>query len=160
MAGTGLFLRSIFWAILCPGTVTLLIPYFFFIRQEQASQAWHWQQWVGLAVGLLGASILAWCIYAFAREGQGTLSPVDPARRLVVKGLYQYGRNPMYVGVVTLLLGEAVFFTSLPLLAYTGAVFLGFNLFIHFHEEPYLRRQFGAEYAEYCQKTGRWLPRF
>jgi protein-S-isoprenylcysteine O-methyltransferase Ste14 len=155
-----LFLRSLFWAILCPGTVTLFIPCFFFVSREQISHVWQRQQWLGFALGLLGASILVWCIYAFARDGKGTLSPADPARRLVLRGMYRYVRNPMYVGVVTVLLAEAIFFASLPLLGYAAVVFFGFNLFIHFHEEPYLRKHFGAEYVDYCKKVGRWLPRF
>lgn len=105
-----------------------------------------------------GACILLWCIYAFARHGKGTLSPVDPARRLVVSGLYRYVRNPMYLGVTTVLLGETLFFKSMPLLGYTGLVFLLFNLFIRLYEEPYLRRQFGEAYERYCEKVGRWLP--
>lgn len=153
----GLFLRNLLWTLLCPGTVTILLPcYLFDLHWE--TEPWQGHEWMGLALILPGAGILLHCIYAFAKDGKGTLSPADPARRLVVKGLYRYTRNPMYVGVMMVLLGEHIFFASMALMWYAVAVFLVFNLFIRFYEEPYLRRQFGAEYEAYCQKVGRWLP--
>ena len=153
-----LYLRSLLWAVICPGTVTLLLPWFILSGEHSTEADWTWRHWASLSLIAAGAGILLWCIYAFARQGKGTLSPADPARHLVVSGLYRYVRNPMYLGVTTILLGETLFFGSMPLLGYTGLVFLLFNLFIRLHEEPYLRRQFGAEYEQYCEKVGRWLP--
>jgi len=97
------------------------------------------------------------CIYEFAVFGKGTLSPLDPTKRLVVRGLYRYSRNPMYVGVMLMLIGEAIFAASIPLLIYLVLVFIGFNLFILLHEEPRLKRDFAEEYAEYCKKVRRWI---
>lgn len=156
----GLVLRSLFWTVLFPGTVTVLVPWLFFMPADQHGLTRAWYTWLGLPLIITGASMLLWSIYAFARDGKGTLSPADPARRLVIRGLYQYVRNPMYVGVVGVLSGEAVFFASMPLFGYTAVVFLIFNLFIRVHEEPYLKREFGAAYEQYCREAGRWLPRF
>lgn len=154
----GLFVRNLLWTILCPGTVTLLLPWLILSETQGDAIIWRRFQWSGILLIGTGACLLSWCIYAFARQGRGTLSPLDPARRLVITGLYRYVRNPMYVGVMVILTGEALFFESWALSAYAGLVFLVFNLFIRLHEEPYLRRQFGEEYEMYCKQVGRWLP--
>lgn len=153
-----LFLRSLLWTILCPGTVAGLLPLLILSGVNPVESGWDWRHGLGVFLISIGAGILLWCIYTFARQGRGTLSPVDPAKRLVISGLYRYTRNPMYVGVTVILLGETIFFRSATLLGYTCLVFLGFNLFIRLHEEPYLRKKFGDEYARYCENVGRWLP--
>ena len=71
------------------------------------------------------------------------MAPVDPPRHLVVRGLYRYVRNPMYVGVIAILLGEALLFGSLTLLWYAAAFFAVAHLFVVLYEEPALRGQFG-----------------
>lgn len=106
---------------------------------------------------MFGFFIMLICIVRFATEGKGTLSPIDPTKKLVVKGLYNYSRNPMYVGVILLLVGEAFFWQSLMLAGYSTLVFIGFNLFIIFHEEPRLKRDFKDEYKAYCEKVRRWI---
>lgn len=153
-----LLLRSLLWVIICPGTVSMLLPWIILSWVGSGIQQWSRFQRSGMLLMVAGVCILLWCVYAFARQGKGTLSPVDPAKRLVISGLYRYTRNPMYVGVTVVLLGETLFFGSIPLLVYAGLVFLGFNLFIRLYEEPYLRQQFGEEYELYCKQVGRWLP--
>jgi protein-S-isoprenylcysteine O-methyltransferase Ste14 len=103
--------------------------------------------------------LLIACIVEFARRGRGTLSPVDPPRHLVVSGLYQYVRNPMYLSVTTIVLGEVLVTHSLALAIYWSIWFLAVNLFVIGYEEPALRRQFGDSYNEYCRQVGRWIPR-
>ena len=68
-------------------------------------------------------------------------------------------RNPMYVGVLLILLGESITFASLPILQYAVVVWLFFHLFVIFYEEPTLRQEFGASYEEYCKTVPRWIPR-
>lgn len=155
-----LFLRSLFFALLLPGSVTLLIPYFILsgrggIRVLQ----WGPLQYLAVIGVAAGATILIWCISDFARVGRGTLSPVDPPSTLVVRGLYRYVRNPMYVGVLLLLLGEAALFQSRALLIYTGIWFLFVNLFVILYEEPTLRGKFGDSYDQYRRSVRRWIPR-
>jgi len=98
-------------------------------------------------------------VWDFAANGRGTLAPVDPPRTLVVRGLYRYVRNPMYVGVMTILLGESLFFASTTLLRYAIGCFVAFHLFIMLYEEPTLRSKFGESYITYCSAVNRWLPR-
>jgi protein-S-isoprenylcysteine O-methyltransferase Ste14 len=85
------------------------------------------------------------------------LSPADPTKKLVISGLYKFSRNPMYIGVMLILVGECAFFSSISLLIYSTFVFIAFNLFILFHEEPRLENDFGAEYQQYRKTVRRWL---
>nr|HPN68070.1 isoprenylcysteine carboxylmethyltransferase family protein [Saprospiraceae bacterium] len=111
----------------------------------------------GATLFLIGFIILTICIVDFAIVGRGTLSPADPTKKLVHKGLYQYSRNPMYVGVIMILLGEVIFTQSIPLLIYILIIFTIFNIFIIFFEEPRLKKDFQEEYIHYCKKVRRWL---
>jgi protein-S-isoprenylcysteine O-methyltransferase Ste14 len=115
---------------------------------------------LGLSCMALGTGLLLTCIWEFARSGRGTLSPVDPPRKLVVRGLYRYVRNPMYLSVTILVLGELILTRSQALLIYWIIWFAAVNLFVIFYEEPTLRRQFGEEYERYTREVGRWLPRW
>jgi protein-S-isoprenylcysteine O-methyltransferase Ste14 len=107
-----------------------------------------------------GASIYLACAWDFTVIGKGTPAVWDPPKIFVSKGLYRYVRNPMYIGMVTLLVGEAVFFRSLSLLAVAAGAALTFHLWVVFYEEPKLRRTFGGSYLEYCSRVHRWRPRF
>jgi protein-S-isoprenylcysteine O-methyltransferase Ste14 len=152
-----LTLRSILFAFLLPGTFTILVPYWIVSRGSgHAPEAfWHY---CGLLPMAAGASILIWCIRDFAVIGRGTLAPVDPPKHLVVHGLYRYVRNPMYVGVLTILLGEAGLFGSWGIIREVAIFFCVVHLFIVFYEEPTLRRQFDGSYEEYCRRVHRWVP--
>jgi protein-S-isoprenylcysteine O-methyltransferase Ste14 len=154
-----LLLRSLFFTILLPGTVTVLIPGRIVSREGllplRVVSPWQYLALVPVAVG---TAILARCIWEFASRGRGTLAPIDPPRRLVVTGLYRYVRNPMYVGVLTVLLGEAALFRSVDLLEYAAVFFVIVNLFVLLYEEPALRRRFGESYEHYRRAVRRWVP--
>ena len=108
---------------------------------------------------LLTLPLLAACVWEFARTGRGTLSPVDPPRKLVVRGLYRYVRNPMYLSVTAIVLGEVLLTGSRALLIYWALWFFAANLFVMGYEEPTLRREFGTDYERYRREVGRWIPR-
>jgi protein-S-isoprenylcysteine O-methyltransferase Ste14 len=109
---------------------------------------------------VLGAWLLVDSVFLrFAREGRGTLAPLDPPRFVVRGGAYRVVRNPMYVANVAILLGEGLVFRSWRILAWAGTIFVAFHLFTVFYEEPTLRRLFGDDYEQYCRQVGRWLPR-
>jgi protein-S-isoprenylcysteine O-methyltransferase Ste14 len=113
----------------------------------------------GAVLIFVGLLLMYRTISLFAREGDGTLAPWDPPRRLVVRGPYRYVRNPMITAVITILIGEAALFGSPWVLAW-AAGFLGVNVvWFPLVEEPGLRRRFGEEYLSYSRNVPRWLPR-
>jgi len=112
--------------------------------------------------GLLIAAAIPILLESFARfalQGVGTPAPVFPTQRLVVKGFYRYVRNPMYVAVVSIVLGQALLLGNLRVLAYGAIAWLATHLFVLSYEEPTLRRSYGAKYEAYCTHVPRWIPR-
>ena len=108
---------------------------------------------------LIGVVIYFLCAWDFTFAGRGTPAPIDPPKELVVRGLYRYIRNPMYVGILSILLGEALLFTSQRLFAYTAVAFIFYFLVVVFYEEPILKQKFGESYRRYCKSVPRWIPR-
>lgn len=156
-----LLFRSIFFTFLQPGTVTVLIPFWLISsRGTGAVSSNHALRYSGLPLIVIGAAGLLWCIWDFFSAGRGTISPIDPPKHLVARGLYRYVRNPMYVAVVTTLIGEAIFFISARVLIEAGVFIVLAHLFVMCYEEPALRRRFGESYERYSQTVGRWIPRY
>ena len=153
-----LLLRSLFFTFLLPGTVTVLIPYWL-VSSIVPVRYFHWFQYLGLPLILIGAAGLLGCIWQFFSEGHGTLAPIDAPKELVVRGLYKYVRNPMYVSVATILVGEAIVFDSTVIIIEAVFFMVLAYLFVVFYEEPSLRRQFGEAYEKYSYRVGRWIPR-
>jgi protein-S-isoprenylcysteine O-methyltransferase Ste14 len=113
----------------------------------------------GAVLILLGLALWYRTVALFAREGEGTLAPWDPTRKLVVRGPYRYVRNPMITGVLLVLGGEAALFGSVWILVWAAA-FLAVNaVWFPLVEEPGLVRRFGDEYEQYRRHVPRWLPR-
>jgi protein-S-isoprenylcysteine O-methyltransferase Ste14 len=157
-ASIWLALRSLLWTILLPGVFAGYVPWRFFGLGRAQVDLFNAVHVLGLVLILSGAALLATCIFEFARSGRGTLSPVDPPRHLVVRGLYRYVRNPMYLSVLTMVLGEILVTGSSALAIYWALFFLAVNLFVMGYEEPALRRDFGISYDEYCRHVRRWMP--
>jgi protein-S-isoprenylcysteine O-methyltransferase Ste14 len=148
--------KTLIFTILTPGTVAVAIPYWLLGSGGRPDSSW-WP--VGALLIAPGAALYLWCAWAFVTAGQGTPAPVDPPKRLVATGLYRMVRNPMYVGIVLILLGESIVFASLTLLGYAVLAWLCCHLFVVLYEEPALRRKFGESYKEYCKSVPRWVPR-
>jgi len=151
-----LYIKSLIFTILQPGVVAIFIPYVLHIYFDSNYQVGV-VNWVGIPIFIAGLFIMFWCIYAFILTGKGTLSPAAPTKQLVTRGLYNYSRNPMYVGVLLMIIGEALYFGSVALFAYLMIVTIGFHLFITLAEEPRLQREFGLAYKEYKQRVRRWV---
>jgi protein-S-isoprenylcysteine O-methyltransferase Ste14 len=155
-----LLLRVATFTLLIPGTVTVVVPYL--LLNSDLDWAFGISP-ILRALGLLplSAGVIAylWCAWDFAASGRGTPAPYDPPRLLVTRGLYAFVRNPIYVGVVGILIGEALLFDSIPVLAYGALLLVLFHLRLLLYEEPQLRKHFGASYDEYCRSVPRWLPR-
>jgi len=152
-----LALRALLFVLLLPGTIAGYVPYrMLHARNLLRLPDLSLSSAAAGALALVGAAVLLRCVWDFFAAGQGTLAPVDPPRRLVVRGLYRITRNPMYNGVVALLLGEAWLFGSVALVEYAGAVFVAFHLFVVLYEEPTLAARFGDSYREYRKHVPRW----
>lgn len=148
---TGIFI------VVVPGTAAVLVPYLM-LRGRAGNFPTGWR-WAGTALLALGAIVVLWCMWDFATVGRGTPAPFDPPRTLVKRGLYRWVRNPMYLGVLLVLGGEAILFASRALAEYASGAALGFHLFVLFYEERTLTRKFGADYAAYRRNVSRWIPR-
>jgi protein-S-isoprenylcysteine O-methyltransferase Ste14 len=150
-------LGSIIFLAVVPGTVAGLIP-------------WLWTGWrssdPSAAVGVVGALLLAAglgvLLHAFARfvmEGIGTPAPVAPTQSLVVGGLYRHVRNPMYIAVAAVIVGQALLLGRPELLVYALVFMAAVATFVRLYEEPVLSRRFGDQYAQYRRAVPAWRPR-
>lgn len=110
-----------------------------------------------IAIGI--AVYLHTAFWGFALRGLGTPAPIAPPSKLVVEGLHRYVRNPMYIGVLLIVIGQAVLFRSRILAEYAAFVWLLVYVFVLLYEEPALERKFGEEYREYRRRVPRWIPR-
>ncbi|WP_190824115.1 methyltransferase family protein [Saccharopolyspora pogona] len=145
--------------VLGPGTVAVLVP--------RLLTGWQWrQQPYWLPVRVLGALLIIVdaivLVHAFVRfvvEGSGTPVPAVALERLVIGGLYRYVRNPVYVALLTVIVGQALLLGRLGLLLYPAVIWLFAATFVRCREEPVLVRRFGAEYERYRRAVPAWVPR-
>jgi len=108
---------------------------------------------------VFGIALMVWTNRLFAKVGHGTLAPWEPPKKLVVRGVYRHVRNPMITGALCILLGEAIFFGSWPLLCLFGFALILNLIYIPLSEEPGLAKRFGEDYLRYKQNVPRWIPR-
>ncbi len=146
-----------------PFMVTVVIPRYL-LRAGEATSALDGGPpiallGVGICLGSIGLVLFASSLLHFVRHGRGTLAPWDPPQHLVVSGPYRFVRNPMISGVIFLLFAEAALLHSAVLCGWAATFLLLNFIYIPLSEEPGLARRFGAEYAEYCQHVGRFIPR-
>jgi len=155
-----LLLRAAIFTLLIPGTVTVLVPYVLLHSDlDSAVRIPPMLRVVGLVPLAAGITVYLWCVWDFAASGRGTPAPYDPPCVLVTRGLYAFVRNPIYVGIVSIIFGEALLFDSIAVLGYGALLLVLFHLRVLLYEEPQLRRKFGASYDEYCHSVSRWFPR-
>ena len=153
-------LGTVVFVLVIPGTVIGYIPFRLSGWQLQAPFfGLSVFRWLGAALFLGGLPVFADFLLQFVRKGRGTPAPIDPPRHLVVTGAFRYVRNPGYVGVISMIVGQGLFFGSAPTVGYAGVVGLMFHLFVVLYEEPDLRARFGEEYVAYCARVPRWIPR-
>lgn len=151
--------KTLLWSIFVPGTITVFVPSLLLSSRFDSFRInlSHYR-FLGLIPFLIGVMIYIWCAWDFTFIGKGTPAPFDPPKQLVVKGPYQYVRNPMYVFVALALIGEATFFETTILVLVVAVVIPFIHLWVVLYEEPTLRRKFGESYERYCQRVSRWLP--
>ncbi len=155
-----ILVKTLAFTILVPGTVLVAIPYLLFRDdREPLSLSSGGLRWLGLIPILIGVLIYFWCALDFGTAGRGTPNPLDPPKTVVAKGLYRFVRNPMYLGALLILLGEAALFGSPGLLLYALLIWMAWHLFVVLYEEPHLKKAFGEEYELYLKRVPRWFPR-
>jgi protein-S-isoprenylcysteine O-methyltransferase Ste14 len=151
---------SAIFLVVAPGTLAVYVPWTLTRwRIAPALLGFFPFRIIGALLIATGLPVLLDSFARFAIQGLGTPAPIAPPQHLVVTGLYQYVRNPMYVAVVSLIFGQGLLFGNVRVLEYGLIVWLAFHLFVLFYEEPTLRAKFGAEYKEFCANVRRWWPR-
>jgi len=157
---TRAILGSALFLVAVPGVLAGLLPWW----------VTHWElrppffgleltRAVGVVLIILGVPELVGSFARFALQGLGTPAPIAPTRHLVVTGLYRYVRNPMYLAVAAIILGQALLLADWRLTFYAALFLLVCHLFVVTYEEPTLQQTFGAEYEAYRTNVPRWIPR-
>ncbi len=149
--------KSLLFFILAPGTVAGLIPLLLLRTGSQLETGFL--SYLAFPLWLIGFAMLVWCFWDFVQKGKGTPAPIEPPKELVVSGLYNHIRNPMYVGIALILIGHFLWFGFWNLLFYAAVVVIALHSFVTFYEEPNLRQRFGASHENYLKRVPRWIPR-
>ncbi len=151
-------LKTVLFTVIAPGTATVLLPWLILRHGGAVAMT---DSLVLAAVGLgsisFGTGLYLWCATNFVRRGRGTPAPIDPPKNLVATGPYRFTRNPMYVAVVSVVVGESLLFQSWHLGLLAAGLLTVFHTFVVTYEEPTLKRLFGDEYVTYCRRVPRWL---
>ena len=151
-------LNTVIFTVVVPGTVAGYIPYR--LLGGYSTPANGPLTWLGAVVIPLGAAIYFRCAWEFAIRGLGTPAPIAPTKFLVTTALHRYVRNPMYLGVALVIVGQAALFRSLHVAEWAAGMLLIAHIFVVLYEEPTLRRQFGESYEQYRRTVPRWIPKF
>ena len=158
--------QHLFAILFLPFTVTVLLPLMLLLVSVWTGMLWmfiypfsFFTLIIGCIFIIVGFTVQYKTNLDFARMGKGTLAPWTPTQHLVTVGLYQYVRNPMILGVLLVLLGEAVLFGATLILFWFGIFWIMNHIWFIRWEEPDLERRFGNEYREYKANVPRWIPR-
>lgn len=154
------FLKAFLAGSLTGFLFLILLPFLL----VKLSDYWHLPRFnslildiLGLFFVFLGIVLFFYCSSLFVRLGKGTPAPIEPPRKLVNKGIYNYTRNPMYFGYFSIILGEFFFLGHLVLFIYFLFIVLLINIYIIFIEEPKLEQRFGSDYRDYIKRVSRWF---
>ncbi|RUU44161.1 isoprenylcysteine carboxylmethyltransferase family protein [Mesorhizobium sp. M6A.T.Ce.TU.002.03.1.1] len=153
IAGSALFF------IAAPGVVAGLLPWLLTDRYRLPWSTLPGLVPVGWVLIVVAAALLLHAFARFAFEGLGTPAPVAPTEQLVIGGIYRHVRNPMYLAVLSIILGQALLFSSWALIAYAAIAAIAMVSFVKLYEEPTLARRYGADYEAYRHAVPGWLPR-
>ena len=153
-----IWFRSAFFVLLGPGTALAWGP-LAIVSSTKARFDLGAARWAGLLPLITGILALLSCIWEFAKQGRGTLAPIDEPRFVVRGGLYRWVRNPMYVSVITAFVGEIILFQPPWLILWAAVFTTAFSVFVVVYEEPHLSSRFGESYEQYRRSVPRWVPR-
>ena len=153
-----LFIKVSAFTLIVPGSAVVLAPYLLLPDVSLGAIDVYGMSPLGIPLILLGAALYLRCVYDFVLWGRGTPAPIDAPVQLVTRGPYRYSRNPMYIGVLTILVGESLLYSHLPLVYFLSGMAVFFQISIVGYEERALRRRFGETYNHYCETVRRWTP--
>ncbi len=159
MNGLMIFIKTLAHTLLIPGSVLVFVPYLLVRERDPTLHELDAWQLAGAVWIIVGIVIGSWCTFEFMIRGRGTPNPLDPPKLLVQLGFYRYVRNPGYVSVAFILLGETLFFRSVSVAIYAAVLLVGIHLLVVLYEEPILRQRYHESYDEYCRRVPRWIPR-
>jgi protein-S-isoprenylcysteine O-methyltransferase Ste14 len=151
-----LIIRNLTFTVVVPGLGGVWMPWWILTRHGDTATPVAWE---AVPVIAAGAALYAWCAWNFAAVGNGTPGLWDAPTRVVATEPYRWVRNPIYIGALLVVAGEAWLFLSLPVLAYAGVMAAFCHLFVTGYEERTLSRRFGPAYLEYRRTVPRWIPR-
>lgn len=159
MASAPVLLKTAVFTALVPVTVAFLVPQYLIARRPHPGLPIH--RTVGRVLGTIsvatGVAVYLHTALGFAESG-GTPSPTDEPDELVTEGLYRYSRNPMYLGVLFVVLGQALLYRSMAVLWWAAGCWIGFHNRVIEYEEPHLAEKHGHTYDEYRERVPRWIP--
>ena len=160
MSRTSATIGSALFFAVAPGIVAGLIPWMLTHWDAEASMPlWPVAAIAGGALVVAGAAVLVHAFARFVAEGIGTPAPIAPTAHLVVGGLYRYVRNPMYLAVLAVIVGQALILSSAALWVYALVVAAAFVTFVKAYEEPTLLAKYGPAYDDYRRRVPGWIPR-
>lgn len=160
MTRTGAIAGSILFLFVAPGIVAGVIPGA--ISQYRLQPPFFGLEplrWLGVLLLIFGGGLLLETFARFALQGLGTPAPIAPSQTLVVTGSYRFVRNPMYLAVLSLIIGQALLLGDVVVLGYGLVMWLIVHLFVLSYEEPTLGASYGDQYDRYRANVRRWLPR-
>ncbi|ABM08894.1 methyltransferase family protein [Paenarthrobacter aurescens] len=152
------WIGTLLFLFLAPGIVAGFIPWLI--------SGWRWHgrdaPWIVAVIAWIAvAAGVAFLLHAFALFAlhRGTPAPVAPTESLVVTGAYRYVRNPMYLAVLSIILGQALLFESWGVVIYAVIVLATVVAFVKGYEEPTLTASYGEQYLNYRRNVPGWWPR-
>jgi protein-S-isoprenylcysteine O-methyltransferase Ste14 len=152
------WIGTLVFLVVTPGVVAGLIPFWITGWRMPAGGWTSPGAIVGVVAIACGVVVLLDAFARFARA-DGTPAPPMPTKHLVVVGPYRFVRNPMYVAVLAIILGQALLFRSVGALLWAGVVLAMVATFVRGYEEPTLEEAYGEEYREYRRHVRAWIPR-
>jgi protein-S-isoprenylcysteine O-methyltransferase Ste14 len=146
----------------------LIPPFAFFYFYLVFAAAFHWPtvstqrffqsggiSWVGALFCLAGLLLLLWSLVSFGTSFRVGID-TDHADKLITTGVFALSRNPIYVALVFILLGQFLILPNWILLVYIGVAVWLFHRQV-LREEDYLKKHYGKEYSEYCNQVRRYF---
>ena len=160
------FLRRTLISLILPFVFLIGFPITAFLFNDTQNIDWllHGPQGqiasiIGVFLIVIGLVLVLATIPFFLRQSSGTNMPWDPAPELIVTGIYRYVRNPMHIGVFSIMMGEGLILRSISILGFVTFAIILHLFYIPFSEERGLEKRFGEEYLVYKENVPRWIPR-